>query len=403
MYINLGSKNLTGGLREMKRSVKIDVNSSEDQYKVIINLIKTYRIACRQLYSVLAMSEIAVSEHVIDEKGISVKPNKDSNHQLLTWIKNPTRRDIIEELLPGYLSAVWDGVKRDVESRWKSKDPAFPSATRGYLTINGVRDFALFNHIGVQCNSNVPRTMTEHGMSLRFTSNIEDTIDLKFGRLDGSRYYILKNICNNPDWKCGTCYVNEREGKLFVVISYEAPDVKAEIDINRILEVSFTDNPEAFIQIKGPKGVQTYDTISAVEVIAWIKEIQTLTMKFKTHKTATGNPRRAWGSTKQFKALQDRLFRVTKRRENGVKERDHLWSRRIVERAKSWQCGHIVMNELPKDLFGFSWQWYQFSQFLRYKIEEIGGKITEQKATVDHKKLKAKIKLSASLEEIKNV
>lgn len=356
----------------MNRSIKIDAIPPQELRQQIINSIRQHRFACKQLYSVLTISELVSAKSEINDQGVKIIPDRD--HQLLTYIKNPERAVIKNELLPTAMSFVWDSCKGAVETCWKSKDVEFPKATRGYLTLNGARDIAFFNRIGIACPRLTAKPkFEEHSLFLKWDHEIGE-VEFKIPKLDGSRYHILRNLKENTDgWQLGTMYLNERDGKIFVTVSYSCPDKTMEIDRSRVLSVSFTDDYEKFIKITGPEGVANYDTISAVEAVAWLDELTAIRKKLELRKSATGNPKKPWGSAKQWKAVQERLSHNTESRENGIRSRNHLWTRRIVTRAQSWNCGTIAIINLPEAMFGRQWQWYQFKTFLEYKISELGG------------------------------
>lgn len=356
----------------MNRSIKIDIISPPEMRSKIIASIRQHRFACRQFYSLLTLSELAGAKSEMNEDVVKIIPDKE--HQFLTYIKNPERAVIKNELLPTAMSFVWDSCKGAVETCWKSKDVEFPKATRGYLTLNGARDIAFFNRIGIACPRLTAKPkFEEHSLFLKWDHEIGE-VEFKVPRLDGARYYVYRNLRENVEgWKMGTLYLNERDGKIFAGVSYSCPDVKTEINKERILNISFTEDPENFIKIFGPDGVSNYDTISAAEAVAWLDELSAIRKKFESQKRATGNPRKPWGSSKQWKTVQSKLSHNTERRDNGVTSRNHLWTRRIVSRAQSWNCGTIAVNNLPESIFGRQWQWYQFKTFLEYKIAEIGG------------------------------
>ncbi len=360
----------------MKRSVKIDLIPPAEMRQKIIASIRNYRLVCRQVYSACAMAKMASAAVVFTSECVRVNPLPNSEAELLTstFGRNPQRTLTRNDLAPTLLSFVWDSVRREVEARWKSKDPEFQKATRGWLTLNGARDFARFNRIGIACPVATARPkFSEHTLTIKWCHEIGE-VEFKIPRLDSGRYFIYKSLRDSaPGWKMGTLYLNERDGRVFATVSFERPDTKADLDPERKINIFFSDDPESFIKIVGPDAQYTYDTISAAEAVAWLNELKFIRSNLETRRAAAGNPRKPWGSAKQWQGVQQRLSNNTDRRTNGVQTRNHLWTRRITERAQSWKCGVVAVNEIPENLFGHPWQWHQFQMFLTYKIEELGG------------------------------
>lgn len=360
----------------MKRSIKLDIIAPADMRQKIIMSIRHYRTVCRQVYSACAMAKMASAAVQFTGDTITVKPLPNSETELLTAVfgRNPQRTLTKNDMLPTALSFVWDSARRDVQSRWAARDPEFVKATRGWLTLNGARDFARFNRIGIGCPvATANPKFEEHKLRLKWDHELGE-IEFTVPRLDSGRYYIYKCIRDNaPGWKCGTVYLNERDGRVFLSLSFDRPVDQTDLEPERKLTVEFTDSIESFIKIAGPDGAQSHDAISAAEAVAWLNELKTIRGKYETRRAAAGNPLKPWGSSDQWRGVQSRLSKNTERRSNGVQTRNHLWTRRITERAAAWRCGVVCVVGIPENLFGHPWQWYQFAQFLTYKINEIGG------------------------------
>jgi len=362
----------------VNRSVCVDVFVPDESRQRIIASIRQYRAVCRQMYSACAMAKMASAALQFNDDDFRVVPLAGSEQELLTatFGRNPQRTLTKNDLLPTALSFVWDSARRDVQSRWTAKDPEFTKATRGWLTLNGARCFARFNRIGIGCPAATARpVIANHSVSIKWDHEIGD-VQFKLGRLDSNRFYIYKQISEHAaGWKLGTVYINERDGRIVLQISFERPDKCANVSDSRQLCVSFSDDPEKFMLLSGPDGAASSDTISATEAIAWIDELKRIRDKFELRRAAAGNPRRPWGSSTQWRGIQNRLSNNTERRMNGVSCRNHLWTRRIACRAESWRCGIIAVKNVPEALFNRPWNWSQFRAFLEYKITEIGGRI----------------------------
>ena len=359
----------------LNRSFKLDLIPPSEQRFQIVASIRKYRTVCRQVYSAVAMAKMASADIQDNGDEIRITPQPNSEIELLTstFGRNPQRTINKNDLHPTALAFVWDSMRRDVASRWKSKDAEFPKATRGWLTLNGVRGFARFNRIGIGCPVLTARPeFREHSLFIKWDHEI-GPVEFKIPRLDGGRYSIYQNIRDNtPGWKLGTLYLNERDGRVFATVSYSRPDKKDKLDPTKNLTVTFSDNPEKFITVAGP-GRYDRDELSAVEAASWLDELNAVRRRYETRRAAVGNPNKPWGSRTSWRAVQSRLSKNTGRRENGVKTRNHLWTRRIVDRASAWSCGKIVVSNVPETLFERPWKWSQFVQFLEYKIAECGG------------------------------
>jgi hypothetical protein len=323
------------------------------------------------------MAKMASANVEFKGDNIRVIPLKNSEQELLTatFGRNPQRSINKNDLLSTGLSFVWDSIRREVQTKWNAPDVEYPKAKRGFLTLNGTRDIARFNHVGIGCPYLTAKPkVANHQLLLKWDYEI-GAVEFKIPKLDAMRYHVLKNLVNKIDgWKIGTLYLNERNGKLFIQLSYSRPDKKVELDESKVLNVDFTDDQEQFIKISDPAGQYTSKTISAIEAIGWLDELSAIRKRYEKRKAACGNPRRPWGSRKQWNGLQKRLTNNSTRRANGIQTRNHLWTRRIVDCAILWNCAIVTINKIPDKLFDRDWKWYQFKVFLEYKINEIGGR-----------------------------
>ena len=367
----------------MIRSTNFDLFLADrDLHRKIVDSIRLYRAVCRQAFSVCAMAEISGATIEYDEKGIRVKSNSEAASRVLadTFGKEGKAhlyqlRDFVRtDLAPTWLSYVWDSLRADVSSRWRAKDPEITKATKGFLVLQGARALNRFMRIGIGMPHLTAHPKIEkHEVTVKWDHIIGPVI-FRFGKLDGGRYHILKGIRDNlPGWKLGTIYLNEHEGKLRLTMSYECPDLEKSVDPVNVMEITFTDVPSQYITVKGPGNLEG-DYVSAEEAMGLLQQLNIKRERWEGRRTAVGNPRKAWGSKTMWDATQKVISNVTEHRSNAVKTRNHLWTRRIIEDAKRWQCGTIVVNNMPeRAMFGEPWNWSQFQQFLDYKIKEVGG------------------------------
>lgn len=386
----------------MTRSMKIDVflpKEKEEFYKRIISSIRLYRSVCRQLFCAGTMAEIATATiergSKKDADAIIAKPGKTADDLMSETLGGKTsnkfyggREWVLRELAPTWLSFVWDAVRRDIDSRWKAPDPEFTKAKRGYLVMQGARGLAMFQHIGIGMPQTTARPkLHEHKITVKWDHEIGE-VDFVIKNIDGGRYWNWKNIRDKTEgWSAGTIYLNERDGKLFFIISFDMPDKKEELVSDRTMIVEFNgEDRENFITMHSEEKRFSGDKISAEEAVCWLSGLNARREALEHRRAAAGNPRRVWGDAKIFKGVQKIIDTVTATRDNGCKTRNHLWTRRITECARRNKCGSVVVVNTPeREMFGHPWGWHQFETFLKYKIEEIGGKINF--TTIEEKKV----------------
>ena len=366
----------------LSRSVSFDVflpEEHKDKYQAILNSIRLYRYSARQMFSAMAMCEMAKADPVIKEGKLDIAPNKEFGLFVHALGKNPERAVFKSETMPTAKSFVDDSLRRDVESRWKAPDPEFVNAKRGWLCLQGARAMAKFNHIGIGMPyATAKPKLHEHKITVKWDHEI-GTIDFVLGRLDGGRYYIWKCLRDGePGWSIGTMYLNEKDGKLRITLSYHCPEKKIVLDSKSVMVVGVTDDPENFICMTGEK-LFSADKISFAEADNWLRENNHRREYFERCRAAVGigdKGRCPKVGKKHWKAIQVRVSNNTRNRELGVTDRNHLWTRRIINNAVRNNCGVIRLLGVPeREIFGHPWNWSQFRSFLEYKADETGIKL----------------------------
>jgi len=361
----------------MIRSVRIDAIC--DKKLAVLRGIRLYRAACRKAYSACALAEAAGAEILVDDvKGVTVKPGKAAKEILETAFGVTGKAHLYElrkwvrDLHPSWMSIVPESIHRDsISPKWRARDPEFPTATNGYLILNGARAFARFEHIGIPMKNTVPK-LSGHSVFLKWDYEIGE-VEFRLGRLDGARHHFWRNV-RDGEYKLGTTYVNERDNKIFLTISATIPDRECVVDTKTALTVAFCDeSPEAHITVSGPQAFQG-DKVSVYEAIDGLASMRLIAERYEKCRQSAGNPRRIWGSRKMFRGVQERISNLAVRRERYIKDRNHLWSRRIVDNARRWGCGQVVVVNVPeRELFGHPWNWTGFKFDLEYKAKEIGA------------------------------
>jgi hypothetical protein len=367
----------------LNRSLTIGLISPKEKKQVVLNSIRRYRAICRQCFSIVLLAQTAGSEIQTKEDTIVLAPQSEKAKNILATVMGrdgkvfaySLRDFVLQEQWPTAYSFVWDSLRRDLEIAWKTKDPEFPRASRGWLVLQGARNITQFNRRGigfaVARGKPVGCTPAHHRLELRWDHDIGPVV-FQVPKLDRHRWLIWRNLVNQENGhEFGTLYLNERDGLIQATITYKKPAQETEVDPGRTCTVTFGTG-DKFIEIQGPDH-SLY--LSDAEVVAWLKRLEARRIALEKRRAACGNPRRPWGHRKGWLATQDVISRLTKQRENGQKDRNHAFTRRIVDRAFVWHCGRIEVGPFPADLSGKPWQWAQFRMFLNYKAQEKGIKI----------------------------
>jgi transposase len=369
----------------MNRAIKIDLIPPKESRQKIVASIREYRATARMLYSACAMAEIAGATITYKDDDIKIVPNKDNAKAILNscfdnYDKNmhlyQLRSFVLREQNTSWKSFVWDAVRREVAQRWSAPDTEFPKAKRGYLTIQGARAIAKFNNIGIGMPfATAHPKLHEHKIEVGWDHTI-GTIEFVIPKLDSARYYVWKSLRESTEgWKLGTIYLNERDNKVFLQMSFERPDIDKNIDLEKTLNVEFVPEAQNFICVYTGERNES-DKIAFDETLQWLDEIRIVQERYESQRKSCGSKRAKWGNHKAWAAIQKRINNLTSRRENGCKSRNHLWTRRIIENAIRHNAGTIKLHNVPeRELFGHPWGMFQFKSFLKYKIEEIGGKL----------------------------
>jgi hypothetical protein len=358
------------------RSVRLDVVVSNEKYRETIDSIRLYRMLCRKAFSVCLMSEIAGAQLIFRETAPALQPTKAARdilatafckdgaahfYQLREWILN-------EESVAGggsWRSFVWDSLRLDVSSLWRSRDPSIP-LTRGYLALQGERGVARFRNRGIGFPAQQRPTLSGHSLTFEWDREIGPvTFSIRKQKLDGGRYFVWKALRDElPGFRLGTAYLSEKNGLPFVVLTYKR-EIEKQPDhpTDRVAFVKFGKEKKSFIVITGPEKSGRKD-FSAEEACGVLEQIRIRRMKTEARREACGNPRwGGWGTGKGYQANQKIISRNTAHRIRFVTERNHLFTRAIIDSALKWNCGKIELTSLPADWFGEPWRWNQFEEF----------------------------------------
>jgi len=380
-----------------QRSLSLEIWPPADKKQAVLDGIRRYRMACRKVFSVLGLAQTAgatvtddgtlkpssdsgklvaacaidatVPEVVNGEKGegnrYTLKIGKGFAYEMRTWF--------LQELFPTALSFVWDSARRDCTTAWTSRDPEFPTASRGWLAMQGTRGFAQFRRRGIGFPPATARPkLAGHTLALKWDRELGEII-FDLGKLDGGRYVTWKRLRDGLDgYELGTIYLGECDGKIRATITYSFPATAADLDPEAICAATFGEPGESWLTIRCGIAVVT---VSSEEATAWLTGLRDRRAAIEMRRRACGSPNKPWGDRPGWKAAQAVVDRVTARRLNGAKHRNHCWARRIVEMAKTNRCGKIRVASFPETLAGHPWQWAELKSFIGYRAELIGADV----------------------------
>ena len=370
----------------MIRSLKIEVYPKEKtDWPKIRAMFAEYRAALRKAFAAHALTECAAAE-IIPPKG------KRNTVLKATQLAGKIRRQLwggkseqrgvhpfMIEALPSFNGMARDCATTFIMDSWKSNDPEFPTAPRGYLIMQGARKFAVMGNADIRVRKTHTK-MNEHGISLCIFAD-QSSLELKVKTLDPGRWGRWKKVVKG-DLKCGDpIRLGLRDGNLFLYVPFHEEDAgPREIDATRIMEVSFGDTKERAICLSLREGHKTLlDEIVHCEIDAngaWAGLLRQNMQKEKCTAERKACGRRGQiggiGHERGYDATTGRLHRLTVGRDNFCKTWNHVWTKRIVKQAHDWRCGKAQVFGPPADLCSESWPWADFRAKLDYKAKAMG-------------------------------
>ena len=233
---------------------------------------------------------------------------------------------------------------------------------------------------------------------------------------------ILRRMASN-EIRYDTMVINEREGKLKLWMSYKVPRVSLGLPTDKCLHVSFNledgkvhesrDSTEKddlsdvgkkmLIHVSIPEnaGIDKYRKFSIpvnteIDQLLYLEKLGAL-RKLQCNSCFVRGLRRTSSPGKDhFKEIRNK---VTKRRTNYTRDRNHYWASTIVEFAKRWKCGMIkihCLDNLGLDSMKLTWPAAQLYTYIKYKADQFHINVEEvilKKGETDEflEKLKAQI------------
>lgn len=392
------------------RSTTFNLIAEARQRQPIIDSIRRYRHACREMYGVLLTSQ-AAGAHIVDGEKLSLKPDGNRAAAILacamdraeiTKVKGARGQGVtytitgvganlgydmrswfFDELYPEAKSFVWDSARRAVATTWTSGDPEFPKVNQGYLALQGARGTAKFMRRAIAIDHRHGPILDRRTLMLHWDHTI-GPVEFALAKTDGGRWQVWDHIRDGvPGWELGTVYLTERYSKkhgsvISADLSHQRPDRQADVDPARVCRLTIDQaNPAAFLTLSAPDGDS--DVITGHDVEAWLTLQLARKQELELRRASCGNPNAPWGHRKAWLANQDVLSRATHQRERRAAACNHFWSLRLVSRAALWRCGKLEWTQPEPNslLFGHPWNWTSFAKSLAYKTEDRGIAVTK--------------------------
>jgi len=350
--------------------------SAGEHTRAVSNSVRAVRAAARQVYACLFAAQAAGAEIQWTEESLRVKPVNDRAKAILEAVFDKTgkapvyaaRQYVLDHLLPSCFSFVWDQLRADVWTKWKARDPQFPTAGSGYLALQGVRRLAVFSRLGIGFPVKTARPkLAEHRLTLKWDRAL-GPIELRIGTLDPGRWTIWKRLVDG-EWPIGTIRLTERDGKLSAIVTYKRPCRAATADADVILSARLSDDGQRIVLT----GNHQSDSIDLTEARDWLRRLAGQRAAWEGRKASMGAPYQPWGMRRQWRGIQGHLRRVTACRANGQRSRNHAWARRIITRAEHWGCGTVaIAPPETSELCGQPWSWPELIAAATYK-GRLGG------------------------------
>lgn len=357
-------------MREAIRAFIVEVFPVESEKRMeVVNAIRHYRAVCRKVFGLLVAVEAAGSDFTEIDGAFRVMPNTDRSKTILENALGKSgkahlyeMRDwVLKELAPTWRSIVFDCMRRDISSKWRARDPAHPEARRDYLTLNGARKLAEFNHSPLPIlhskSHNAAVNFDGHKVILEWDKRM-GAIAFQVAKLEPARWWYWRNLAGNK-WRFGTALLNERDGNLRLTIPYYRP-IEDEITLNagRRFTVKIGGCPDHYFTGTGLD-------ISILSTLRWLERLSAQRSECRRRRASVSR-----GRSLNFEA---RLAgRLSAARENGSRTWNHTWAKKIVSACRIQKAGSLGLGSLPPDLHGHPWWWSQFKSILQYKCEAAG-------------------------------
>lgn len=169
--------------------------------------------------------------------------------------------------------------------------------------------------------------------------------------------------------------VKLKNNKYMLYLTYKFKPQAKEYDMNNILGVDLGINTPVYMAVHNTK---KRIFISGNEIRAFRKKTEALKKSLQHQAAYCGEGRVGHGRKTRLKPvykIKDKINRFTT-------TKNHVYSKRVIEIAKKYNCGVIQMEDLSgiaegekKSTFLGDWTYYQLGEMIIYKAEEAGIKV----------------------------
>lgn len=314
--------------------------------------------------------------------------------------KHCDRNYIYQILEPNWMSCMGEVITSPngalLNSKWRAMHPQI-KGRRNFLAVNGKGDPILCKKVALPLKHTLWKFAKfddgSSGVQFKIRRDLPP-YELAFlgrkqksgkRRLEPQQVFVLKQLGAIGDkgerWKRGDLLLTTDDSdRLRIVITYKRPKSsrKEDLDPNRVIEVSFDEIPEQFLNLRlisGKSGVVDDKRNWSESAVAAIQEIR----RMEQHKLRLMKELMAASTNQTAKnEIRARQAKHAKRREKTQERWSGTWTSRIVHQALLWRAGEVQLKPTPSDaeqgshLFGLPWGWYRFAEMLKYKCRKYG-------------------------------
>lgn len=414
---------------------------NQDDYRKVITDIRAHRAVVMKLSSLVMLCR-AHSVDVGFSKGfLNLKPDMDSHKASLREVSDALRVSgppsasnakgcyelrpvflrLIEEIAskggPTFGSHVWDESCSIVNNLCNHKMPN--SKQRMYMRyINSDSHAPSARNVGMPILYTFTRNgfvryhddKDESSVGVRYDMASDEFVDLvlhgpyekgsevAFIKMDHGARWVFRKIASG-EWPSQSPVLNEKDGKLSLLIHYRRPPREMNLPKDNVMEVCFApvmgerlkntgragdtnDGKRMLIHLlkegasSGAK--RRVERLHANDAVAVLDRLSARSSRLQLQRSCRRHRRAK-------RKLAEKSDAIRARRKNVAREQNHEWSKSIVRIASAWNCGTIRLygpppqpnpksktNDEAHGMWGRSWPWDEFVRFVEYKAQERG-------------------------------
>lgn len=290
------------------------------------------------------------------------------------------RRYILNYLAPSWMSATWDSARLAVHKVLKAKHN-ITKITAAWDYLQGNRILGRMNSVPISINKRSYHA-EGHRIKLSWDHDIGE-VELLVRKLDGSRHWLWKAFVAgrlNAN-QVGLTWKKTKRGPTLVIrISYEQPSKAYQQKEGRSMEVQFEEDGITMRMRDGKyvpaRGMPVDDVRSfklsyhaAILGVDQLKQQDEKILKYIRSCGSFYDCDHGEGVPQASQSLNNRRNKITVLRDRRVKDWNHRWTAKMVSTSELWKCEKIIVWDVPKNLKGRPWQWFQFKFDLEYKAK----------------------------------